>query len=639
VKVYLLIDSKMKSRTFCARLAVLPLAVATAFPVMAQTTVPETVSSLRAVVVTASRIATPVTDVIADVTVIDRVALDLAGQASLRDILAQQPGVQMSSTGSYRSATGIFLRGAANNQTVVLIDGVRVGSASSGAASLDTLPLERIERIEILRGASTALYGADAIGGVIQIFTRQPSDQLSLSASIGAGSDGQQQASASVRGSAGAIGYSLGVSNEKATGISVGINPASASYNPDADSFNTTSFDARLTAKLDQRHNLSLSVLQSQSEYQFDGTAVGILPLTKLTTDARAKPQLNNATFSWEAQWLDAWKSTLTLGTSDDVSVNEYYRLADGAFSARNKFNTKRTQVTWQNDLTVGRDVLSAMLESRTEALDSSTVYPVKDRTINSALVSYTLNRDDWNALAVLRNDSNSQFGSQTNWALSAGYRMTASLRAVASLGSSFQAPTFNQLYFPGFGNALLLPQLSRTSEVGLKYSQGGLTMNAVTYNNEIKNYINSTTNVQNLSAVLRGVTLSGDVKVGATSYSVSYDYADPRTYSAVAAANDLRVVRIAQNVLNARVAHQWGDVNLFGELKLSSDREDAKVVGAGRDTLAGYGTLNLGLNWRINKDVSLLARVNNLTDTQYMLANGFSVPGRNVFVSASWSM
>jgi vitamin B12 transporter len=501
------------------------------------------------------------------------------------------------------------------------------------------MPLERIERVEILRGASTALYGADAIGGVIQIFTRQPSEQLSLSASIGAGSDGQQQASASVRGSAGALGYSIGVSNEKASGISTEINPASARYNPDTDSFNTTSFDARLTAKLDQRHNVSLSVLQSQSEYQFDGTAAGILPLTKLTTDARAKPRLNNVTFSWEAQWLDSWKSTLTLGTSDDDSVSEYYRLSDGAFSARSKFNTNRTQVTWQNDLTLGRDVLSAMLESRSEAVDSSTVYPVKDRTIRSALISYALNRDDWNTLAVLRNDSNSQFGSQTNWALSAGYRMTANLRAVASLGSSFQAPTFNQLYFPAFGNTLLLPQLSRTSEVGLKYSQGGLTLNAITYYNEIKNYINSTTNVQNLSAVLRGVTLSGDIKVGATSYSVSYDYADPRTYSVVAATNDLRVTRIAQNVLNARLTHQLGDVNVFGELKLSSDREDNKVVGVGRDILPGYGTLNTGISWRIRKDVSLLARINNLTDTQYMLANGFSVPGRNVFVSASWSM
>lgn len=615
------------------------LAIFAAAPIVAQTS--RAPVALKDVVVTANRVATSVTDVIADVSIIDRAQLEQAGQSSLRDILAQQPGVQMSSSGSYRSETSIFLRGATGTQTIVLIDGVRVGSATRGLVSLENIPLDRIERIEILRGASSALYGPDAIGGVIQIFTRQPSDQLNLTASIGAGTDGQQQASASIRGSAGAIGYSVGVSHEKASGISTIINPASTSYNPDTDSFKTTSFDARLSAKINQQHAVSLSLLQSQSEYQFDGTPFpNPLGLTKLTSDARSKPQLNHTTLSWEAQWLDQWKSTLTLGASDDFSISDYYRIADGAFGGTSKFNTSRTQWTWQNDFTLGPDVLSAMLESRSEALDSSTVYPVKDRTINSGLLSYALNRGDWNALAVLRNDNNSQFGSEGTWALSAGYRLTGTLRGVASMGTSFQAPTFNQLYFPAFGNALLLPQRSRNSELGLKYSHGGLNLNAVTYYNEISNYINPSTNIQNLSAVLKGVTLSGDFKVGVTSYSLSYDYADPKTYSGTAATNDLRLVRIAQNVLNARVVHQMRELSVFGELKLSSDREDNAVVsGKPRDTLSGYATLNLGLNWKISKEMSLLARINNLTDTQYMLVNGFSVPGRNVFVSASWSL
>ena len=85
--------------------------------------------------------------------------------------------------------------------------------------------------------------------------------------------------------------------------------------------------------------------------------------------------------------------------------------------------------------------------------------------------------------------------------------------------------------------------------------------------------------------------------------------------------------------------SHRMGDVSVFGELKLSSNREDAKVVGTGRDTLPGYGVLNTGLNWKIQKNVSMLARINNLTDQRYMLANGFSVPGRNMFVSMSWTM
>lgn len=627
----------MKNFVARARLAVLPLALASAFPALSQS---GTTPQLRETVVTASRVPTPVTDVIADVSVIDRQTLERAGQSSLRDILAQQPAVQMVSNGSYRSSTGVFLRGASNSQSIVLIDGVRVGSATLGTASFENFPLARIERIEILRGAASALYGPDAVGGVIQIFTREPTDALELSANLGFGTDGQQQSGASLRGSAGAIGYSLGVSREKARGISVIADPASSSFNPDQDGFVATSADARLTARLNRDHGLTLSLLRSDTEYQFDGLPFpNPIGLTKLTSDARAKPGLNNATVRWDAQWLPQWKSTLTAGTSDDESVSEYYRISDGSFGGSSKFNTKRKQLTWQNDITLDKDVLSLMLESRSEAVDSSTNYTVKERGVRSALVSYAFNRERWNALAVIRNDKNSQFGSFSNWALSGGYRLTGSLRAVASVGTSFQAPTFNQLYFPGFGNPALLPQRNRASELGLKYQEGTLTLGAVAYHNDIQGFIIPSTNVQSSRAVLRGVTFSADVQTGATSYSLSYDYADPRSYSTVPASNDLRLIRIAQNVLNARVNHRMGEVSVFGELKLSSNREDNNRTFTGRDTLHGYSLLNVGMNWKVQKNVSLLARLNNLTDAQYMLANGFSVPGRNLFASVSWTM
>jgi len=627
----------MKTCVSHVRSAALLLVAAAASPAF-----PQTASSpqLRETVITASRVATPVTDVIADVSIIDRETLERAGQSSLRDILALQPGVQMGSNGSYRSNSSIFLRGASNSQTIVLIDGVRVGSATSGGASFENLPLARIERIEILRGAASALYGPDAVGGVIQIFTREPADGLALSASAGFGSAGQRQVDASVRGSTGAIGYSLGVSREKARGISSVVNPASTSFNPDADGFTSTGVDAKLTARINREHGLTLSVLHSDTEYRFDGLpSPNPLGLTRLTSDARAKPTLNNATLKWDAQWLPQWKSTLTAGTSDEESVSEYYRFSDGRFGGSSRFNTQRKQLTWQNDVTLGKDVLSVLFEDRSESVDSSTRYTVSEREVRSALVSYAFNRERWNALAVIRNDKNSQFGSFNNWALSAGYRLIDGLRAVASVGTSFQAPTFNQLYFPGFGNPALVPQRNRATEVGLKYQQGNVALGAVAYHNDIQGFIIPSTNVQSSLAVLRGVTLSADVQSGPTSYSLSYDYADPRSYSSVPASNDLRLVRIAQNVLNAHITHRMGDVSVFGELKLSSNREDAKVVGAGRDTLPGYGVLNTGLTWKVQKNVTLLARINNLTDTQYMLANGFSVPGRNVFASASWAM
>ncbi|MHB1200312.1 MAG: TonB-dependent receptor domain-containing protein [Polaromonas sp.] len=627
----------MKTCIFSVRLAVLALALPAASAVLAQT---QTTASLKEVVVTASRVATPVTDVIADISIIDRQTLEQAGQLSLRDILAQQPGIQMVGNGSYRSSTGVFLRGAASSQTIVLVDGIRVGSATLGTVAFENIPLARIERIEILRGAASALYGPDAVGGVIQIFTREPTDALELSANLGFGSDGQRQSGASVRGSTGAIGYSLGVSREKASGISVIANPASFDFNPDADGFRSTSVDAKLTAKLNRDHAVTLSLLQSDTEYQFDGTPFpNPLGLTNLTSDARAKPRINNATVRWDAQWLPQWKSTVTAGTSDDQSVSEYFRISDGALGGSSKFNTHRKQFTWQNDITLDKDVLSVMLEKRFETVDSSTNFTVKARDVRSALVSYAVNRERWNALAVVRNDNNTQFGSFNNWALSAGYRLTPALRAVASVGTSFQAPSFNQLYFPGFGNAALAPQKNRATEAGLKYQQGGVVLGAVVYHNDIQGFIIPSTNVQSSLAVLRGVTLSADVQAGATSYSLSYDYADPRSFSSIAASNDLRLVRVAQNVLNARVSHRLGEVSVFGELKLSSNREDNNLSFTGRDTLHGYGLLNMGADWKIRKNVSLLARINNITDTQYMLANSFSVPGRNLFVSVLWSM
>ncbi len=631
----------MKKSTPCAPFAVLTLALAAAFPVLAQAQAQTQAQvQLPLSVVTASRVATPITDVLADVSVIERATLELAGQSSLRDLLAQLPGVQMTASGSYRSTTGIFLRGSITSQTLVLVDGVRVGSATAGGTAFENIPLSRIERIEVLRGAASALYGPDAVGGVIQIFTRDAGEGLQLDASAGMGSDGQQQMGASIRGGSSAVGYSLGVSREKATGISVISNPASSSYNPDEDGFTSSSVDAKLMARFGSDQSLTLSFLHSDTDVQFDGTPFpNPLGLSKLTVDARSKLGMNNATLRWVAQWLPQWHSTVVLGTSEDRSVGNYYRASDGAWGGSTQFNTNRRQITWQNDIALDKDVLSLVVESRNESVDSSTAYTVTNRDVRSALVSYALNRPEWNALLVARNDDNSQFGSLNNWAVSGGYRLTPALRAVASVGSSFQAPSFNQLYFPDFGKPDLVPQLNRATELGLKYQLGAVSMGAVVYNNDIQGFIVPRTNAQSSLAVLRGVTLSAAVQTADTQYSVSYDYADPRTYSTNPASNDLRFIRVARNVLNARVTHMMGTLGLFGEVKVAGDREDSNLAFNGRDVLPGYTLLNVGATWQMQKNVSVLGRINNLTDASYMLANTYSMPGRNVFVSVNWAL
>ena len=120
---------------------------------------------------TASRTPQPIADLLADVTVIGRDEIARSGAQSLTELLQRQPGVEITMNGGPGSTSGAFLRGANRGQTLVLIDGLRVGSSSVGATSLEAIPLDQIERIEILRGPASSLYGADAIGGVIQVFT------------------------------------------------------------------------------------------------------------------------------------------------------------------------------------------------------------------------------------------------------------------------------------------------------------------------------------------------------------------------------------------------------------------------------------------------------------------------------------
>jgi vitamin B12 transporter len=599
-------------------------------------------TQLKEVVVTANRQAVPITDVLADVTVIDRLQIEQAGQTSIRELLAQQPGVQFTSNGSYASTTGLFLRGATSTQTIILVDGVRIGSATSGTAALQNLPLDRIDRIEILRGPASALYGADAVGGVVQIFTREPTPGLAAQARVGFGTDGLQQTGASVSVSHEGLGLRVGVTQESATGISVIKDPQSTNFNPDLDDFKANSADAQLTARINAQHRLSLSFLENRTDYRFDGRpSPNPLALTSLTSDAINKLILSNTALKWNAQWSDRWTSTLLLANSLDQSVNEYYRFRDNAYGGGDRFNTQRQQATWQNDLKFGKDVATLLLEQRSEAVDSTTLYNVTRRDLSATMASYALNRERWNALAVVRQDFNSQFGNFNNWSLSGGYRLNPQWRALASSGSSFQAPTFNQLYFPASGsfspNPNLQPQLNRGNELGLSYAQGRLSLKGVAYYNVIQGFITPTTNVQESLAVRAGYTLTADLQQNKTRYSVSYDYTNPSSVSATT--NDYtRLVRVAQQMLNARISHRIRNHALFAEYRLSSDREDAPLTGTTRIVLPGYSLINLGGDFRMNKELSMLLRVNNLANTDYMLANSFSMPGRTAFVGLNWS-
>lgn len=618
----------MNLHRFRGPLAVWPVAIAAACPVFAQEK-----TTFDTFVVTATRSEQAMNDVLADVTVIDRDMLERAGQTPLLDLLAQQPGVQISSNGSYRSITGVFLRGASSTQSILLVDGVRTGFATSGGFSLETIPLESIERIEILRGAASALYGPDAVGGVIQIFTRQASTPQ-RSATVGLGTDGQRLAAVHFAGKAGLFGYSLGFSHESGEGIDAKT-PAATGRNLDRDGFETRSVNFGLVAEVHADHQLKFQSLYSQGDYGFDGSpSPNPLGLNSQTSEAISKPELNQSSFEWVAKWAERWKSTVLIAQADSNSISEYRRLSDGAEAGRSRFNTQRDQYSWKNDIYFGSDVLTLLAEQSSEEVDSTTNFVVKSRSIDALMAAYALNHGRWDALGVFRSDNNSQFGRFNNHALSAGYKLNPKWRLVGSVGTSFQAPSFNQLYFPGFGNAELKPQRSRSKEVGLKYEAQAMLASVVVYENKVQGFIDTTTNVQSSKATLNGATFAVDRQFNTVLLKASYDYTNPETEP-----DKKRFVRISRHVFNLNLSRKTGPWNYYGEMKLASDREDRAITfGNPNVELAGYGLINAGVSRKVNEALLIAMRLNNLTDKTYSVANGFTTPGRNLFVSANWS-
>lgn len=595
---------------------------------------------LDTVVVTATRIPQPVQDVVGDVSVITQEQISRAGQSSLRDVLQHLPGVQLSTNGSYASTTSLFLRGADLGKVVVLVDGVRIGSSTLGTAPIENLPLAQIDRIEVLRGPATTLYGADAVGGVIQIFTKRGKPGLQYNADAGAGSDGLFKAGAGFSGATQNFNYALSVSGERADGISTRTNPADFEFNPDDDGFRRTGVSGSLGWTLAPGHTLSTSVLASRLRHDFDGTFFdpvtfsSPLGLTGLDTDAQAR----SSTLAWgvtlDDRISDRWLSSLRASLSEDKSKAIYRRMADGALDGQDRFDTERRQYTWQNTFSFGPDRLIGSLERMEERVDSTVAFTVDERDTNSAMLAYTLDRGRWIGQAAGRYDDNSQFGSFTTGSLALGYRITPHWRVTGSVASNFQAPTFNQLFYPGFGNPELEPQRNRGQEAALKYDDGRLSGSLTIYRNRIRGFIDPLTNVQTSRANLEGATLEAGWRGPQWGISGSLDVLD-----ADEEPSGRKLVRRADHSAQVRVERRadWGVA--FAEALAVSDSEDEDFTSfpSRRVTLSGYGLLNIGTQLRLAPGWSMLGRINNLTDKDYSTAFLYSTLGRTLFVGLQY--
>jgi vitamin B12 transporter len=595
----------------------------------------ETIITTDDVIVTASRIPQTRESVIADVSVINSEEIQRAGQSSLVELLQTQPGIEITNNGGVGKQSGIFMRGTNTSHALVLIDGMRISSATAGTTTFENLPLNQIDKIEILRGPATSLYGQDAIGGVIQIFTKKGTEKTQYYANAGIGTYNTRIGEAGVRGQLNKLSYAANISAQDTDGFS-----ALDTNNPnlkDDDGYRNLAFNGNLAYKIIEGHEIGIQLFNSDGDTDFDNRFN--------FTDFSSKAKLNQQAASVYAknQFTNIWLSTVKVGFSQD-KLKSYDELGAPGFD---RFDTKQQQLNWQNDISLPIGTLTLMYDRLSEKVTSDTVYNKTQRLNEGYVASFLTNFNAHSLQLSYRDDHNTSFGNQHTGGVGYGYTFNEYWRATASYGSAFKAPTFNDLYFPDFfgfptSNPNLKPEKSDNVEASLRYQDNSTSASLVVYENKVRNLIalDSLTFVPfNVNkATLTGMTLSAAQQLGNWNLSGSVDVQSPRDDD-----TDNLLVRRANRHASANVNYRLNDWR-FGLEGISSSK---RYNDANNDlSIAGYTIFNLTADYQINKAWKVQSRLNNVFDKDYALAydgnpntTGFiyNTSGSNLFVSVRW--
>jgi vitamin B12 transporter len=578
------------------------------------------------VVVTATRQPVRADAQLSDVTVLTRADIEHAQGRTLAELLAQQPGVQAQANGGRGHTTTVSLRGNDARHTLLLIDGMRYGSASAGLASFENLPLDAIERIEIVRGPLSSLYGADAAGGVIQVFTRKGRSGVQPNAKLGVGPHGYREATAGVAAAQGAFNGALQLGWQRDHGFSAtNEREPFGGFNPDDDGFRQTSVTASAGWRFSDAWSLNLQGLRSRGTSQYDDGP---------GADARARVTSESWGADLQGRVNAAWKTSVRLAQSTDT----YDTLASASpFTDLGAFRTRQQQVSWENTVATPAGSLLLLAEHLTQKVAKPAApFDVDKRHIDAVAVGLNGESGIHHWQGSLRHDRNSQFGHETTGNLAYGIDLAPAWRLGAAAGKSFVAPSFNQLYYPGFGNTTLLPERGRSVEANLRWrpsDEQQLTLTA--YRQRVRDYITAAnTNARN--ARLDGATLVYEGRVEGWQLGAAYDHLKARKDG-----QDGTLPRRAKNALKLsadRDAGAWSaGASVVAQSKRRDNAFDADFNAVPVD-MPGYALLDLRADWRFLPDWTLQARLNNVGDRRYETAYGYNQPGRELFVALRWA-
>ena len=589
------------------------------------------------VVITASRIPQLRENVTGDISVITQLEIQTAGQSTLTEILQTQPGIEIESNGGMGSLSNIRLRGNNIQSVVVLIDGMRVSAAANGLTNFSQISLDQVDHIDILRGAASSLYGSDAIGGVIQIFTKHGSQGTHISASAGYGSFNTKKASTNISGSVNETSYSIGVAS--VTSDSISSIKLHSGQDADRDAYRNLSFNGNITHRIIDGHEISFQAFSNEGHINLDGNNFPAYQNNRQQIFAINSKNILS----------DFWRSNFKLGQSIDIAD------AYGDFGISNTKSTQN-QIYWQNELKLPLGNLLLAYDRIEDKINATTDYSFKNRINDGYVASYQLNQNSHALNLSLREDDNSQFGNHTTGNINYAFNFADFWRISGSYGTSFRAPTFNDLYWPYqdfgawgtfAGNPNLQPETARNKEIILAYDQGHHRLSATMFENKIKNLIAGTQGIFNDSpinvgsATILGLTVAYEGWFSNYHLRANADFQNPKNEDG----GNKVLARRAKEHGAIWLGQSLGDIEIGSELIASGKRfNDAE----NSIPLAGYAFVNVTAKYKINSEWSANARINNLLDKDYALSStayswapsnpAYNTPGANIFVSMTYT-
>ncbi len=607
---------------------VLLLGFIPASPLLADTLERENALKLPQTLITGNRQVEARSDSTSANSVFTRDDIDRLQPTSLTDLLSRVPGVQVARSGGRGGLPGIYIRGTKSAQSLVLVDGQRMANATSADSNLQYLNIDQIERVEVLRGSRSVIYGSDAIGGVIQIFTRRGSaqaPQLRLHSAVG--SYGSTLNSLGISGGDRQTRYNLSGSLEN----TAGINRTTVSYpvDNDHDAYRNKSVSLNLSHNLTETVEVGVSALKNTGKTELDAM---------YGQKGYSDFDISSVGGFIDAQLNDRWNSRVEWGHSENREKTRD-KLSPDVYA----FNTYRDSLNWQNNLSLNdQHSLIVGADSYEDRVRSSTVFDEDSRWNHAAFVQHRFNGDYFSTELGVRHDQNQQFGSHNTWSASLSVPLTVDNEVLLSYSEGFRAPTFNDLYYPQYGNPALKPEYSKSYELQWRSQlTDSSRLEASIYRTDIRDAIVADADFiqQNIGAArINGFESALHQEWFGWQSSLGVAIIDPRDRD-----TGHTLSRRARRTLSLDLDRQFDRIGVGASWQAVSnsfnDDDNKQPIG-------GYGLLGLRGNWIASPQVRLEVKVDNLLDKSFTRAlysydgnyYGYREERRSVQLAVTWT-